>query len=640
MGSDVRDFSRLTLGHGCKCMPDAAVSVEDCLIAVSAAVGGAHIRSASRMNKAIVIFLSESQMVDDLIESGLIIKDTFVPVLPLSSPSKKVVLSNVPPFVKNDRLEQILQRYGKIVSPIKMIPLGCKNPQIKHVMSFRRQAFMILNPQSDSLNLSVKLNIDGKDYTIFISSDSMRCFICGAFGHIRQTCPNRDRPAVSDVTRAAEAENSERVTGEDAAAAAVASQPQPADALSAPGDSPEERPGQVPSKDGLKAAEEAPGPSHIPAVPPADVSRVLSQPVPETEALNRKEKRKLDKTVTETTDDLLKQSQEDISSQELMDLESQNEDLDNEYEDIETTENDTMYSELASGVLLQDVGCDVLLKTLDGLSWRSRIEDQGLHNSVRWTRQALQGEEEDENGAVEEDQVLMVISQNDFHDIVTSHNKNTNQLAPTGEMIKGAESLFQRLSEYFNRVSGKVVTILVTGQHERGGSWDEDDVDSHFYHLETEELLVHLQLYWNVAVHFLFGWEEVTDHVIAVTKALSKRPYKALCGDPELGFCMDGSWSGGVRVDRDGRGLAQVWTRQIQQLNRVSVPTAKAVTTAYPSASLLLQAYEELPSEEESRRLLADLIVGGGVKERRVGPDVSGRIHRLLTSQNPHLLLD
>lgn len=41
-----------------------------------------------------------------------------------------------------------------------------------------------------------------------------------------------------------------------------------------------------------------------------------------------------------------------------------------------------------------------------------------------------------------------------------------------------------------------------------------------------EQLLVHLQLYWNVAVHFLFGWQEVTDHVIAVTKALSKRPYK------------------------------------------------------------------------------------------------------------------
>ncbi len=166
-------------------MHDAQVSVEDCLIAVSVVVSGANIRSASHMNKANVFFLTGIQMMDDLIETGLIIKDSFVPVLPLSSPSKKVVLSNVPPFVKNEKLEQILQRYGKIVSPIKIIPLGCKNPDIKHVMSFRRQAFMIFN-SSDPLNLSAKLSIDGKDYTIFISSDSMRCFVCGDFGHIRQ----------------------------------------------------------------------------------------------------------------------------------------------------------------------------------------------------------------------------------------------------------------------------------------------------------------------------------------------------------------------------------------------------------------------------------------------------------------------
>ncbi|ROI16473.1 putative crossover junction endonuclease EME2 [Anabarilius grahami] len=245
-------------------------------------------------------------------------------------------------------------------------------------------------------------------------------------------------------------------------------------------------------------------------------------------------------------------------------------------------------------VLLKDAGCDVLLRTLDGFQWRNRIENQGLTNSISWTRQALQvtsssdccfctleAEDEAENGVIEEDQVLMVISHDEFEDMVMSHKTVTNQ-----------------------------------------------------------SLLVHLQLYWNVAVHFLFGWQEVTDHVVALTKALSKRPYKVLCSDPDLGFCMDGSWSAGVRVDRDGRGLAQVWTRQIQQLNRVSPAMAKAVTSAYPSPSLLLKAYEELPSEEERRRLLADLTVVGGAKERRVGPELAGRIHRLLTSQNPHLLLD
>ncbi|KAK7123339.1 hypothetical protein R3I93_021683 [Phoxinus phoxinus] len=295
-------------------------------------------------------------------------------------------------------------------------------------------------------------------------------------------------------------------------------------------------------------------------------------------------------------------------------------------------------------VLLQDAGCDVLLRTLDGLQWRNRIENQGLPNSIRWTQQALQQtEDEDEDGVIEEDQVLMVISHNELEDMVMSHKTVTNQSALTGDMYEGAESQLDHLYKYLTRTAGKVVTILVMiGHQQRSGSWGEDDFDLHLdqHHLDTEELLVHLQLYWNVAVHFLFGWQEVTDHVVALTKALSKRPYKALCGDPDLGFCMDGSWSAGVRVDRDGHGLAQVWTRQIQQLNRVSPAMAKAVTSAYSSPSLLLKAYEELPSEEERRRLLADLTVVGGAKERRVGPELAGRVHRLLTSQNPHLLLD
>ncbi len=35
---------------------------------------------------------------------------------------------------------------------------------------------MILNEQQDPLSLTVKLKNEGKDYTIFISSDQMRCF--------------------------------------------------------------------------------------------------------------------------------------------------------------------------------------------------------------------------------------------------------------------------------------------------------------------------------------------------------------------------------------------------------------------------------------------------------------------------------
>ncbi|XP_073797277.1 probable crossover junction endonuclease EME2 isoform X1 [Danio rerio] len=293
-------------------------------------------------------------------------------------------------------------------------------------------------------------------------------------------------------------------------------------------------------------------------------------------------------------------------------------------------------------VLLRDGGCDVLLRTLDGLQWRNRIENEGLPNSISWTRQALQTEDEEKHAVIEEDQLLMVISPDELEDMLSSHKTVSNLSAPIGEIHEGAESLLQHLYKYLSRTEGKVVTILVIGYQRRSASWDEDELDFQLneHHMDTEELLVHLQLYWNITVRFLSSWQEVTNHVVAVTKALSKRPYKALCVEPDLGFCMDGSWSAGVRVDRDGRGLAQVWTRQIQQLNRVSTAVAKTVTSAFPSPSLLLQAYDELPSGEEPRKLLADLMVVGGANERRVGPELAGRIHRLLTSQNPQLLLD
>lgn len=53
-----------------------------------------------------------------------------------------------------------------------------------------------------------------------------------------------------------------------------------------------------------------------------------------------------------------------------------------------------------------------------------------------------------------------------------------------------------------------------------------------------------------------------------------------------------------------------------------------------------LQAYSSLESEEEKRGLLAGLLVKTGGKERRIGPEISARVYRSLTAQNPQLVLD
>lgn len=57
---------------------------------------------------------------------------------------------------------------------------------------------MILISQNELLSLVLKIAVEGKDYTVFISSDHMQCFLCGEHGHLRQTCPSK-QDNVSDV---------------------------------------------------------------------------------------------------------------------------------------------------------------------------------------------------------------------------------------------------------------------------------------------------------------------------------------------------------------------------------------------------------------------------------------------------------
>ncbi len=165
----------ISLRNGFRCMPEDGVTVEDVLVAVGEKVGHDNISSASRMNRAVVVFLKQQQLVNQVIESGLIIKDELVQVTPLHNASSRVVISNVPPFISDDVLERELVRFGKIASPFRAISLGCKNPSLKHVMSFRRQVYMFLESPDRTLNVSFRIKYEGGSYMIYATTGSLRC---------------------------------------------------------------------------------------------------------------------------------------------------------------------------------------------------------------------------------------------------------------------------------------------------------------------------------------------------------------------------------------------------------------------------------------------------------------------------------
>lgn len=97
-GSEV--LESLTRRNGVKVA--SASSIEECCLAAGEVVGYDSVLSASRMNNAIVMIMSSVEKANELVERVLVINDAFTVVLPLSMPSKRVTLSNVPPFVKDE----------------------------------------------------------------------------------------------------------------------------------------------------------------------------------------------------------------------------------------------------------------------------------------------------------------------------------------------------------------------------------------------------------------------------------------------------------------------------------------------------------------------------------------------------------
>lgn len=190
------EFEKLTRCHAVKLSPAGQCSVEEAAPSSPTTSPTDSLKSASQMNGAIVIFVDRMSKVSELV----VIQNTFNNVSPLSNPATKVMISNLPSFIRNESLVKELSRYGHPVSRIRMISLGCRSPNLKHVVCRRRQVMIILKDKESHLNLSFSRNIEG--YMVFVSLENIRGFGCEAKKHLVRSCLKKCGPQSAQQAKA------------------------------------------------------------------------------------------------------------------------------------------------------------------------------------------------------------------------------------------------------------------------------------------------------------------------------------------------------------------------------------------------------------------------------------------------------
>ncbi|TWW61835.1 hypothetical protein D4764_04G0004820 [Takifugu flavidus] len=93
----------LSRRHGVKVGAGSVLSVEEVALAVGQEIGHSSVKSAARMNRAVVLFLEKVEQANRLVETGLTVGGQFFQVTPLTQPAARITLSNGAPAVPDGK---------------------------------------------------------------------------------------------------------------------------------------------------------------------------------------------------------------------------------------------------------------------------------------------------------------------------------------------------------------------------------------------------------------------------------------------------------------------------------------------------------------------------------------------------------
>lgn len=164
---------------------------DDYLDGVETLISLDNVRAISKLSSGrVCIYVNSRSLVDELKNKKVSVKNQLLELKPYISDNKRVVISNVHPFIPDEIIIDALKIHDiKILSHITPLRAGLVKPGRAHILSFRRQ-FYIRDEDERKLPDSLQIHYDNTAYWTFLSTDSTACFYCKQTGHIARNCPS------------------------------------------------------------------------------------------------------------------------------------------------------------------------------------------------------------------------------------------------------------------------------------------------------------------------------------------------------------------------------------------------------------------------------------------------------------------
>ncbi|PVD37845.1 hypothetical protein C0Q70_00447 [Pomacea canaliculata] len=298
-------------------------------------------------------------------------------------------------------------------------------------------------------------------------------------------------------------------------------------------------------------------------------------------------------------------------------------------------------------VNIPGVGASVL-QACESIGAQCSVHSQLIPNTVTW--QLVETNESDRH--VEEmNEVLAVLPVSEFIHMVLQQLQKANKETITSQTLtQYIQQLKDIYPSHMVRVAcfgmDKYFSELKKKEKEQFRAKFTGEKTKHSAHgceinvtrMQVEEVLVATQIETSCCVRLVDTPQDVANLVKCYSKALIDKPSKANRLDAIFPFLEEGAR--GVKATKDGVGLLKVWKFQLQQLHNMSEDMAAAIAAQFPSPLALKQAYDSYPCPEEAWKITENILVrrgaGVSVTERRVGPQISRRLHTLMTSLDPN----